>query len=157
MSAEIKIKKLNKTHEAAVIEILDQSNNYHYSQNPDYFAQSNKGAQTGYTRWILNDRKNFGFVAVDGKKIVGLLFAGKMKKPSVMRVTNIYYLYDIAIDRNYKRRGIGRKLMDALEQKAQKNKVRQIELNVYDFNCSALAFYEDIGFHTISHTMIQDL
>ena len=57
----------------------------------------------------------------------------------------IYYINDIVVDKNFRRKSIARKLYDYLLEKAIKEKVDAVELNVLSFNDSAIKFYESLG------------
>ena len=51
------------------------------------------------------------------------------------------------------RRGIGRALLEAVHGWAQAKGLSQVELNVWDFNHEAIAFYEHLGYVTASRRM----
>ena len=60
------------------------------------------------------------------------------------------------MDENHQRMGIGRKLMDALKQTAQKNQYPRIELDVWSFNEGAKQFYEAAGMKAFRTFMEMD-
>ena len=52
-----------------------------------------------------------------------------------------------------RRRGIGKALMQRVHQWAEEQQVKDVELNVYEFNAEARSFYEKLGYETISRRM----
>ena len=56
-----------------------------------------------------------------------------------------YFIEDIVVDKNYRRKGIGKKLYYFLKEQASKENIDAIELNVWAFNESAIKFYESLG------------
>ena len=52
-----------------------------------------------------------------------------------------------------RRRGIGKALMQRVHQWAEEQQVKDVELNVYEFNSEARSFYEKLGYETISRRM----
>jgi ribosomal protein S18 acetylase RimI-like enzyme len=59
----------------------------------------------------------------------------------------------ISVKPEYKRRGCGQMLMQAAFELAREVQAARIELNVWDFNHSAQAFYQALGFRSIHHRM----
>jgi ribosomal protein S18 acetylase RimI-like enzyme len=52
-----------------------------------------------------------------------------------------------------RRRGIGRRLVREAERWARARGAEEIELNVWEFNASAQALYERLGYATFSRRM----
>jgi len=59
---------------------------------------------------------------------------------------DVVYCYEIQINSNYQRRGIGRFLVSALERIVQSFNLAKLVLTVFTSNSSALKFYERLGF-----------
>ena len=64
------------------------------------------------------------------------------KARTYLRVT------EFGVDREHKRQGIGRALMEFVKKYATEKGFDTIELNVWEFNRVAQRFYEDMGFRT---------
>ena len=63
----------------------------------------------------------------------------------------------IVVRSGFKYHGIGRRLMDEAQAWAIAKRATSIEFNVYEFNESALSFYERLGYRTLSRKMSKDL
>ena len=55
------------------------------------------------------------------------------------------YLDDLVVRESYRRHGIGKKLLTALQDTAREHKVNQLRWHVLDWNEPAIAFYNKIG------------
>jgi ribosomal protein S18 acetylase RimI-like enzyme len=64
---------------------------------------------------------------------------------SLIDASGVYKLHKLYVDTNIQGKGIGRKLMDYIEEKLQANKGTALRLNVNRYN-KARHFYEKIGF-----------
>jgi len=60
---------------------------------------------------------------------------------------------DLSVRSDYRKNGIGTLLMDKLEELAKKNKIYEIELNVWCFNKGAINFYENKGYEAFIQKM----
>jgi ribosomal protein S18 acetylase RimI-like enzyme len=63
----------------------------------------------------------------------------------------------IAVDPSSRRRGVGRRLVAGAQQWARARGADWLELNVYDFNRDAVAFYDALGFESTSRKMHMSL
>jgi ribosomal protein S18 acetylase RimI-like enzyme len=54
------------------------------------------------------------------------------------------YIDTIWIDTNYRKQGIGKKLVTSAEQKAKDNDIKRVRLCTFDFQ--ALSFYQKLGY-----------
>ena len=81
------------------------------------------------------------FVAVDGARVVGELriFENSEFGPTI----------GMMVERAYRRRGVGRKLMEAALDWARQHGIRKLSLRVFPHNHAAIALYEQTGFTTI--------
>jgi len=54
----------------------------------------------------------------------------------------------LAVRAQYRRAGVGRALMERAERWAADHGLNEVELNVWEFNQGAIAFYEELGYVT---------
>lgn len=144
-----------KHHLNDVLTILHESNCLHYQNNPDYFASRDKSVSKPYLNWILTDPKTFGFVALVNDQIAGIVTVGLEKRiDNVYQADTYYKIYDIAVSSKFKKRGIGSRLHEAVVQKARRENIPQVELEVYSFNTGAKTFYKKLNYQEVCSTLV---
>ena len=82
------------------------------------------------------------------RKEIGLLVFGHSKWNNLMR------LWDIYIDKDLQRKGFGTQLLQFVEEKAKKIKVRGIILECQSSNYPAIQFYRHCGFDLVGFDLI---
>lgn len=78
------------------------------------------------------------FVAEDGNKIIGVIIAGNDGRRG--------YIYHTAVNPDYRRQGIARRLVDAALDALQALDINKVALVVFDRNFDGNSFWESIGF-----------
>jgi len=104
---------------------------------------------------VLSDDNTTLLVAEDNGRLVGLIeVAVRESAPVPIMVPRRYgYIENIVVLNISHHRGIGRELMVAAERWAKNKGVMAFELNVWDFNKRAIAFFEAMGYYMASHRM----
>ena len=120
---DITIKPIEKTHLAHVAEVEKAC-----------FAAPWSEISLGL---LLTD-SNGGLVALDGERAVG--YVGYLCAVDEYEITNV------AVDPEYRRRGIGESLLSALLTRARENGIVRVTLDVRVSNTPALALYQKLGF-----------
>ena len=71
------------------------------------------------------------------------------KAESGFRPTHSFcHIEEFGVDAKYRRHGIATLLIDFIKADALERGFKKLELNMWEFNESALAFYESVGFQT---------
>lgn len=99
------------------------------------------------------------FIAIIDRNIVGFGHAIVKEAADIpILVPRRYVIVDsIVVKSEYKNQGIGRMLMEAMEEWAAKEGATSIELNVYEFNAQAINFYGKLGYRNLSRKLSKDL
>ena len=120
---------------------------------------------------VLRNDENYSYknvdLAMDGESIIGLLFSyhsdanvvtTEMKSVltkeriewlrifSDNKIDNSWYINTLGVKREYRRRGIAKKLLHCASRRALKNGLQCLSLHVYEGNTSAIDLYEKYGF-----------
>lgn len=61
---------------------------------------------------------------------------------------NFCHIEEFGVDQKFRRQGIASALIDFIRDDALSRGFEKLELNMYEFNDSALKFYESVGFQT---------
>ncbi|MBR0136923.1 MAG: GNAT family N-acetyltransferase [Erysipelotrichaceae bacterium] len=86
----------------------------------------------------LKRNPNTVFIALDEKKIIGVIMAGHDGRRG--------YIYHTMVHPDYRGQGIGRKLVDAVMDALDKEGINKVALVAYEDNELGNAFWEHIGF-----------
>ena len=115
--------------------------------DPRKMAEHLSSEQAGGTSVLL--------VAEDQGKIVGFIRLKIERSPDnpLLQPRRYVKIKDLGVTGEYRRRGVGRILMKAAERWAGEQGIEDMELNVWEFNRAALAFYQKLGFDTARRTM----
>lgn len=107
-----------------------------------------KGKKRRLNAWRKNlkSKKCYYIVAEEKGKIKGLGFAQSEIKDEGM-IENVY------VDKRYRKRGIGKKIILELTDWLKKKKVKYIEIDVYFKNKPAIRLYKKLGFKPLSMIM----
>lgn len=89
----------------------------------------------------LANQLSLWVVAMDGERLVG--YVGSQ---SVLGWAD---MMNIAVDPNYRRLGIGKRLVEELEARLKENKVTCLTLEVRASNEGAIALYDQLGFVSV--------
>ena len=103
----------------------------------------------------LNDINSYYIVAILNNKIVGILTSKIQVK--LHRAKKQSFIEDLIIDKDYRRRGIGKELLQNAIDYAKENDCEVVELTSYIKNESAHKFYENNGFMKHSYKFKQYL
>lgn len=100
------------------------------------------------------------FVAeAPGGELAGVLLAliREPKKIPIVRPARIAELDALVVGRAYHRQGVGTALVRAALAWGREQGATRSELGVYEFNERARAFWESVGFETLSRRMVTKL
>lgn len=161
MIEEIKIRLATNNDIPYLMELLIYIAKLHHDGRPDIFKDkgSSKYCEEDLQK-ILSDEKTPVFVAADSaERVLGYAFCvvKETKNNILLHDRKVLYLDDLCVNSNIRGRGIGRKLMEKVQSHAQEIGANSIELNVWDFNKSAIEFYKHCGFSVLKSTMELDV
>lgn len=131
---------------SAVARLLEEA---FREENAMRFSQVPLMRELGIFAWMLNYSPAFpenisGFVWAEDGKIVGNLTLTRDEG-----WTDRYFISNVAVQREYRRRGIARQLMRAALDELRAHSARWTLLNVRPNNQGAIALYTELGFEEI--------
>ena len=137
-------------------EVIEEVDALHREQMP-HILQKPHGPPRDreYMLELLADKSYGVFVADAGGEILGFVQVAIRDTPPIPILVprRIAAVENLAVRSTSRRMGIGRALMHRVEHWAEELGATEIELNVYDFNQSALSFYRSLGYVTTSRKM----
>lgn len=96
------------------------------------------------------------FVVEYNKSIVGYCTASIKELPS-WRLVKVAEIENVFIEDNYRRNGLGRKLVETVVKWAKELRVNRIAVSVFSPNSKAISFYSKIEFTSYDMTMEMSL
>lgn len=102
-----------------------------------------------YLEKMLTERNGIYLGAYDNERLVGGVVAFELLPLHGIREL---YLYDIAVDPEYQRQGIGAMLIAAIKEEATKRDIRVVFVEAEADDEGAVAFYRAIGATEVSVT-----
>ena len=155
----ISVRKANVDDYSFLCELFDEVDALHRDHLPHIFQKPDGAVREhDYYLGMISDEDTALFVAERGGKLVGFICAVIRDAPDFpVYVPRCYLMVDgIGVKSGFQNQGIGRMLMERMEVWASAKGATSIELNVYDFNETAISFYEGLGFHSLSRKMSKD-
>lgn len=153
---EFGIRKATMADYEALGAIFEEVDILHRRAMPDVFQSSDGPAHAeDYIASIIDSDDSVVLVAVVKGRVVGAAHVVVRETPDIpIIVPRRFGVIDsIAVRKPLRRKGIGRALLVGVTRWLADKGVHQLELSVYDFNRSALGFYRQQGFRTISRRM----
>jgi len=157
---EISVRKAAADDYNALCELFDEVDSLHRDNLPHLFQKPDGAArEPDYYTGLMKDEDAALLVAESGKKLVGFVHAIVRDTPAFpVFIPRRYAIVDgIVVKAGFRNRGIGRTLMNQMQEWAIAKGATSIELNVYDFNEAAISFYERLGYQTFSRKMSKAL
>lgn len=110
------------------------------------YAESSQRSDEEWQRRLTNP-KNHIMVARDGDRLFAM--AGACQEEGE-KVRHIAYAWGVYVNKDYRGKGVGKKLMEALLEEVRKNnEIEKVNLNVNTIQQSAVKLYEKLGFEIV--------
>ncbi len=154
----IRILKLREEHLPGLIEVWKEFMDFHSDINP-HFRRGKTGdvAFRKYLRDIMTSPETVVFVAVDGKKMVGYALLQIRTPPPVYDTATFGLLSDMAVAGEYRRQGIGEKLLKRSLAWFRSKGVTWIELSVITGNEVGGSFWAKHGFKELMRRLYLEM
>jgi ribosomal protein S18 acetylase RimI-like enzyme len=155
---EAEIREARLSDQAGLNALWGEADALHHAALPHVFAPPTDPVRSEEAvAAILTDTDQAVFVAQIGLHLVGVVHVGLRERRPPMRTKRFAVVEAIAVTASHRGSGIGRRLMAAAERWAQDRGAAEVWLDVWTFNERAIAFYEDLGYETVSQRMRKDM
>ncbi len=157
---QISVRKAAADDYHSLCKLFDEIDALHRDHLPHMFQKPGGAArEQDYYSELIADRNIALLIAEAGGELVGFVHAIVRDTPAFpVFVPRRYAIVDgIVVKSEFQNHGIGRMLMDKMQAWATANGATSIELNVYEFNETAISFYERLGYQTFSRKMSKEL
>lgn len=136
-------------------ELRRQVNDLHVQGKPGWFRPGFGEELQQYLYVLFDSDDHDVLVAEQDDNIIGFACVKYVDRPESPYRLRCRFLEieEIGVDESCRRSGAGRALVEAVRTIAKEKGFSRIDLNMWEFNESALKFYESIGFTTYRRYM----
>lgn len=130
-------------------------NDVHVEGRPDIFKAGFHDELRDFIYDIWDTENKDIIVAERNGVICGFACVQYVSKPEspFMHARTFYDVDEFGVDTAFRRQGVATELIAFIREDAKKRGIDRIELNMWEFNQGALAFYESVGFQTYRRYM----
>ena len=132
-----------------------QVNDLHVEGKPDVFKPGFNEELQNYVYYIFKDPEQKIVVADKDGEICGFAILHHIYKPEnpFMKVRDFLDIDEFCVDEKHRREGIATAMVEFIKNFAIDQGYHRLELNMWEFNQDALAFYEAAGFESFRRYM----
>jgi GNAT superfamily N-acetyltransferase len=156
MTTDVTILQATDQDRDVLCELYDEVDRLHLEHLPGLFREP-QGPVRGNDHLValLADENSALFIARVADEPVGFVYAIVRSTPDIpILVPRRYVAVEtMMVTAAYRKQGIGRLLMNRAHEWARTKGASSVELNVYEFNAEAIAFYEGLNYQTLSRKM----
>ena len=149
------VRPANENELSRVNELRKQVNDLHVEGKPDVFKPGFPQELQDFIYDIWNDPEKEIIVAEQNGEICGFAVLHHINRPEnpYMLERDFLDIDEFCVDEIYRRQGVATEMISFIREYAGKKGFHRIELNMWEFNKDALAFYEAAGFSTFRRYM----
>lgn len=136
--------------------VFDEAERLHREALPEVFRRPSGLFPSQHLFCLLVDGQDSAvFVAADGLELAGIVTVrAQATVEDEILVPRRYAMVEMLAARcGWRRRGIGTGLMNAAHSWAAGQGLERVSLRVWEFNQPAVAFYQSLGYRTMSRLM----
>ena len=138
-----------------VNELRKQVNDLHVAGRPDIFKPGFNSVLQNFLYTIFESETMDVIVAEREGVICGFACVQYVDKPEspYSYARHFYDVDEFCVDEAFRRQGVATELIAFIKQEAKAKGFDRVELNMWEFNEDARAFYEAVGFTTYRRYM----
>jgi ribonuclease HI len=155
----VSIRRTTHADYEALYPVFAELDDMHTKALPQVFRKVSQQNMSQYLDSVLASEDAVMFLAESRGQIVGFIRLKIEQSPDIPLLQPRRYakISDVGVKKAYHRRGIGKALMQSAEKWATEKGVDKIQLNVWEFNKGASAFYQELGYATASRVMWKEI
>ena len=145
-NSQILLRALQKEDYPFIDSYMQELHTLHVNARPDLYAPLEHPYSEQDFLNIVEDKKHLTVAAVDKTNtIMGFGIATLKEKSGMITNLTTAYIDDIFVRREYRRKGLAKKIYEELERRAKEQGAKRIDLMVWAFNEPALELYQSLG------------
>lgn len=160
MDTDIQFVQATTEHAEELARLNDAVQKVHAENHPKVFKYPADTSEiTTFFRSKISTQHNYIFLALDSKRVVGYVWCTIQQNQENPFKHEQYrlFIHQITVATEFRRKGVGRKLLEAIDDIAMKEGVNYIALDSWEFNGKAQAFFEQFGFSRYNVNMWREM
>lgn len=132
---------------------------HHHKMYPEIFRPYDKEEIAKAIKKMLGGREAKAFVAYEGEEAAGyaIIFISRFNQNAFQQARSAMQVDQFAVLEKFRKKGVGKKLMDFLVELAKKEKLSRIDLNHWEKNEEAKEFFGKSGFVYYNSRMYKEV
>ncbi len=126
---------------------------FNANQQPQYYKETLESGK--YPKSVINSNTEDIFIAIEGNEVIGFIHISEDK--TLPFETFIQHKFanviDLFVESSFRKKGVGKLLLDSAKQWAKIRELDYLELNVLAQNKNGIQFYEYEKFEIVSYIM----
>ncbi len=154
----VQIRRATARDIKAILPVWGELASFHAALDPAFTPSAEWPHEYGaYLRTLISRDDALAVVAREGEEIIGYAVGRITALPPFFEQRYRGYIHDVYTKEAFRRRGIGRQLVDELLAWFLRRGVTAVELTVAANNTDALPFWKRLGFRIYMHHMMRNL
>lgn len=151
---EIEIVPAEDTHVPEIIELWKEAMDFHQAVNP-LFARSKDGHihMEKHLHGMIQSEDTQVLIALNKGRVVAYSIFRIFTRPPMLQYRTSGYILDIAVKSDYRRKGIGGKMLHTILEWFESHDVDRIEVQVASESEVGYSFWKKHGFKTYKYDM----
>ena len=146
----MQIRRIQKEDRKQIILLLEQVSRLHIERRADIFKTKTYEVFDKYALEIISNKEKITFVAEQDNKILGIIILKikEVKNHINLKDSKTLWVDELCVNKENRGEGIGKQLINKAKEIAKELKCIRLELNCWEMNKEAIAFYEKLGMQT---------
>lgn len=146
----MQIRRIQKEDRKQIILLLEQVSRLHIERRADILKTKTYEDFDKYALEIISNKEKITFVAEQDNKILGIIILKikEVKNHINLKDSKTLWVDELCVNKENRGEGIGKQLINKAKEIAKELKCIRLELNCWEMNKEAIAFYEKQGMQT---------
>ena len=156
----MKLRPATKDDHDVLFELFSEIQTMHYETRPDIFKPAKRDKYfNDYFDRVLESENHHLIIGMDDDKPFGYIYyvINHLPQNIYRPKKQIIYINHILVKKSYQGKGFGQALINHVRDIAQKEKIKEIGLDVWVFNERAIRFFKKQGFSAHNQIMWQTI
>lgn len=153
---KFQIREATKQDYKSINKLIVEVHNLHLEVRSDYFKENDTPLNKGdYEELLDKEECKIFLVETQCKEVIACttLRLVETEENSILIQRKFVYMEDLCVKEQYRGKGIGELLFNRAAEYTKEIGVSSLELSVWEFNESAIRFYESMGMKTRTRKM----